>query len=177
MKKDLFTHFGFFVALSLLIAVYKEWFSLTYLPFLYGGIIGTILPDIDYLVHAYFLKPQEETSRKVTALISDGKYKETWDEIVTGRRERTDLVFHSAYFQLIFLVFAFFVVSSSGSLLGRGVVLAFLLHILVDQVVDLAETKNLDSWFSKTLVISDQEQRKWYLIANIVALLVLGFIF
>ncbi|KKU17509.1 MAG: hypothetical protein UX25_C0008G0010 [Candidatus Woesebacteria bacterium GW2011_GWC2_45_9] len=63
------------------------------------------------------------------------------------RSERTRLIFHTATFQLIFLVLTFFVLTSSGSLMGRGLVLAFFLHLIIDQIVDINETGGLANWF------------------------------
>lgn len=177
MKKSLITHFSFLTAFIVLVALFKGWFSLDYLPFLYGGIIGILLPYSDYLIHIYLMKPQADNSRIASSLMNNGNYKQTFNVLVSTRHDLTDLIFHAAYFQLFFLVFSFLVVSSSGSLLGRGLVLAFLLHLLVDQLVDMVETKSLDFWFRKILVITDREQRRWYLVVNLVGFLILSFVF
>ena len=138
--------------------------------------MGTLLPDADHLLYVYFLKPKEAVSQKVSSLISEKKVRESWDVLAETRTQRPELIFHTAYFQMIFLALTLWVVTSSGNLFGRGLVLAFSLHILIDQFIDLMETKNLDNWFRKTLVIKDKEYRRWYLAANFILLLVLGFV-
>jgi len=177
MKKDLITHFIYMLAFFILIAVYKNWIALEYLPFLFGGIIGTLFPDVDHLIYVYFLRPDEGISKQVTTLVGNRSFSKGWNMLTESRAGRKNLIIHSAHFQLLFLVFAFLVVTSSGSLLGRGLVLAFSLHILIDQIIDYMETKNLDHWFTKLPLTLSSEQKRWYLVGNIVILLILGFFF
>lgn len=177
MRKDIITHFSFMLAFFVIIAFLRKWFALEYLPFLYGGIIGTIIPDADYFIYVYLLRPEDQNSESANQLFSDKKYKQAWSLLTSSQTLAADLIFHSAYFQLLFLVFAFLVVTSSNNLLGRGLVLGFLLHLLVDQFMDLFEAKNLDRWFRKFIVIQDGQQRNWYLIGNLIVLIVLGLVF
>jgi hypothetical protein len=90
--------------------------------------------------------------------------------------ERKKLIFHTALFQIVFGVFAFFVASSGGSLLGTGLVLGFLLHILVDQLADLMEHDNLHLWTTNFSFDFNKQQATVYWFANLVFLLVLGFV-
>jgi hypothetical protein len=92
------------------------------------------------------------------------------------RSERTKLIFHSGLFQLIFIVLAFFVVTSSGSLFARGVVLAFFLHLLVDQAVDLVETGNMDNWTGGYRLETSNNQAKIYWSIMFLILLLLSFV-
>jgi len=177
MKKDLITHFIYMLAFLILVALYKQWISIEYLPLLFGGIIGTFLPDVDHLIYVYFLRPNESMSKQVSSLVENKNFVKSWDMLANTRAERKNLIIHSAHFQLIFLVFAFLVITSSGSLLGRGLVLAFSLHLLIDQIIDYMETKNLDHWFTKIPMILSAEQKRWYLVGNIIVLLLLGFLF
>jgi hypothetical protein len=165
------------LAFLILVALYKQWIAIEYLPLLFGGIIGTLLPDIDHLIYIYFLRPDESMSKQATSLVERKNFMKSWDMLANTRTERKSLIIHSAHFQLIFLAFAFLVITSSGSLLGRGLVLAFSLHILIDQIIDYMETKNLDHWFTKIPLNLDAEQKRWYLVGNIVILLILGFFF
>ena len=164
-------------AFLILIALYKQWIAIEYLPLLFGGIIGTLLPDVDHLIYVYFLRPNENMSKQVSSLVENKNFIKSWNILANTRTERKNLIIHSAHFQLIFLAFAFLVITSSGSLLGRGLVLAFSLHILIDQIIDYMETKNLDHWFTKIPLPLSVEQKRWYLVGNIVILLILGFFF
>lgn len=175
MKKDLVTHFSFMISLFVLIIIYKQWFDLVYLPFIFGGILGTLLPDVDYLIYSYFLYPHDESSKQVMELVEDRKIKRTWNYIVKHRNSAKDLLFHTSLFQIIFAVFALVVITSSGSLLGFGLVLAFMLHLFVDQLVDQVENKSMESWYVRFPINLDKLQKKWYLVLNGLVILIFGF--
>lgn len=177
MKKDIVTHFAFFISFFLIITVLKRWFSLDFLPFWIGGLIGTLLPDIDHLIYIYFLKPHELTSQRVEAMLAKGEALKSAELLTATKDERDGLIIHTAQFQVLFLVFAFLIVTSSGNLLGQGLVLAFLIHLLIDQIVDLVEKKNVDKWFSTMPVELDEKQRKWFIGANVLAVVVLAVFF
>ena len=174
MKRDLLTHFTFMIALFALAIIFNRPFSFeSVIPFLVGGILGTLLPDIDHLLYVYLLHPTDTLSQQVASQINNKQIVKTWDTLVATRFQRTDLLFHTASFQIIFLVFTFLVITSSNSILGKGVVLAFALHLVIDEVVDLMEAKNIEAWFLKFPLKFDAKQKKWFLIAN--AIVVLAF--
>jgi hypothetical protein len=105
------------------------------------------------------------------------------------RGERRKLIFHSAFFQVIFVVLSFLVITSSGSLFGMGLVLAFFLHLLVDQFVDLTATQdgsNIQSqdimnpsplrvWFRGLGISPNKERVLFYWLALVFVFLVFGF--
>jgi len=175
MQKDVLVHYSFALVYFFLITVFREYFSFYYLAFWLGGVLGTLLPDIDHLVYVYVLKPKEAHSEEVVGLIKDKKYKETWNYLVATRQQRVGLIFHSALFQLIFLVFTLYVATSSGSLFGKGLVLAFSLHLFIDQLVDYLDLKKIDNWFTDFPVKLDNRQKIWYLWGVGALLLYLGF--
>lgn len=176
MKKELVTHFSFMIALFIFISLYRGWFDLTYLPFWAGGILGTILPDIDHLIYVYFLRPGDETSQKVVSLIGKRETVKSLALMAETRGERKHLIFHTLQFNILFLLFVFLIVTSSGSYLGRGIVLAFSLHLLIDQIIDFMETGSLSNWLRQVNVAFTKGQRRWYLILNVFVLLVFGFL-
>lgn len=176
MKKDLAIHFTFAAAFFILISVYRDWLSLAFLPFWFGGVIGTLLPDIDYLIYVYVLKPNESSSREVASLISQKKILKTWDLLVSDFSQRKGLLVHNASFQTLFLIFSILIVTS-GNLLGMGLVLAFMLHLIMDQITDLVDSGSLDTWFVGFPLNLDKEQKRWFLVSNFLVFIFLGFFF
>lgn len=179
MRKDFFVHLAFLVSFLILATVIKGWIDLAYWPFWVGMIIGTILPDVDHFIYVYLLSPTDLTSQRVSHALSK---REIWNSIsllYDTRRERSKLIFHTAWFQVLFVALAFFVSTSSGSTIGLGLVLAFSLHILVDQLVDLVETRNLDSWFRGFfLSIQMDTKRYWiYFLIMLILTLLICFVF
>jgi hypothetical protein len=171
MKRELFTHFAFCLSFFILISVIKHYLNLNYWPFWLGGVVGTFLPDIDHLVYVFFLSPQELTSQRVNFLLGRHEVKRTVELLYETRNERKNLVFHSIFFQLIFLALTFFIMTSSTSIFTKGLVLSFALHLSVDQIIDLKEIKNLDNW--KRYLPIDLDLRKSQIFASVGVILVL----
>ncbi|KKS95803.1 MAG: hypothetical protein UV71_C0003G0037 [Microgenomates group bacterium GW2011_GWC1_43_13] len=104
------------------------------------------MPDLDHLIYVLFLGPQELTSQRVGFLWEKKQYKRLIELLYETRSERKGLIFHTIFFQAIFLVLTFWIMSSSSSLFGRGLVLSFALHLSVDQLVDISEMGSLNNW-------------------------------
>jgi hypothetical protein len=178
MRKELSLHFlplfAFFLSLTIL-----RRFSLdiNLFNFWLGGFLGTILPDIDHFIYVFLLRPQELTSQRVSNLVGKQRPGQIIDLLYRTRAERTDLIFHTAMFQIFFLIFSFFIISSSGSFFGRGLVLAFSLHLLLDQYLDLKEKGEINSWFKNLPITPEKEKVSLYWIAISLLVLSLGLIF
>ena len=176
LKKEIATHFSFMVSFFVLITIYRKWFDTYYIPFWLGGILGTILPYTDQLIYIYVIKPAETNSQRITAMLGRKDVLGAAKSLLEIRYQRDKLIFHNAQFQLLFLILTFFVMSSSGSVFGWGVVLAFSFHLFIDQIIDLVETDSLKSWFTKLPIGLDRQQKRWYLVFNFLILLVLGLL-
>ncbi len=98
-----------------------------------GGLVGTFLLDIDHLLYTLWIYPQELTSIRARNLIEQRRFKDALILLADTHEERTRLVFHSVLFQLVLFVFCFWVLTSTGSLFGTGLVMAMALHLLKDE--------------------------------------------
>lgn len=177
MKREIFIHFSFFISTFIFISLFKGWMDFSYWTFWLGGLIGTILPDVDHIIYIYFLRPHELTSQRVSYMVGKRDFWGSFDLLSRTRTERKNLIFHTILFQLIFFVLTFFVITSTGNLIGRGLVLAFSLHLLIDQLVDRLETSNFDNWFENIpFYIKDDWQRVYWIIL-FAGLLIFGFLF
>lgn len=179
MRKELFIHFSFLISFFILIAIFKRWFNLLLIPFFLGGVVGTILPDIDHFLYVYLLNSTDLTSQRAVFLLSKKDWLRTFDLLAETRYMRTKLIFHTVLFQLIFVVLAFWVVSSSGNIFGRGLVLGFLFHLVVDEFVDFMETGSIATWIRDfpLKITFEKEQQTLYFMGNLLLVLLLGFIF
>lgn len=176
MKKEVFIHLISFLILFALISLFKNYLNISYWPFWVGGLVGTILPDIDHLIYVYFLRPTDLTSQRVVYGLANKNFLSTWQLLAATRTERTQLVLHTAVFQIVFLILSFLVITSSGNLFGRGLVVAFLLHLSIDQITDLRSTGNLATWFRQIPIALDQKQLTYYTIAMFAAVLIFGVV-
>lgn len=142
LKKEFYSHFLatliWLAALAILKAIFTAGaFStldqlLSWLVFCLGALLGTFVLDLDHVFYVLLIHPEEETSQKVKHLIKQKEYKEAFLFLVNTHLERTKLSFHNAVFQVFFMVFCFWVLTSTGSWLGKGLVMAMALHLLKD---------------------------------------------
>jgi hypothetical protein len=175
MKKKIFIYFAFLISFFILSSLFKKWLALSFWPFWLGGIVGTVLPEIDHLIYVFFANPQEVTSQRVRYLCANKQFKNCFWLLASTTAERTKLIFHTAIFQAVFLILTFWVVTSSGSLFGRGMVLAFSLHLVIDQVNQVLEKGEIQSWFWQTPINLDRRQTNFFLAAVILLVLFFGF--
>lgn len=134
MKKELGVHILFAVPYLLLVMIFNRYFFVGVWPLFLGGVIGTILPYADHFIYVYYLAPQELSSQRVMSYI---KQKQIWlalEMMIHTSHERNNLIFHTLLFNAVIAILAFYVVTSSGSLFGTGIVLAFYLHLVVDML-------------------------------------------
>ena len=123
-----------------------------------GGIVGTFLIEADQLVYVYTQRPEDPVSVEVRGLIGQKKWAEAATLILSTAKDRRQLVFHSVIFQVLFQIFSFFVITSTGSYFGIGLVLAMSLHLLVK------EMKDPDMFFWQIKADINRENRKTYLV-------------
>jgi len=176
IRKETATHLFFLIGFFGFLTILHRWFSPEYILIWLGGAIGTILPNLDQLIYVYFLKPQDLSSQRVRYAFSKGQFKQGIALLGETIMERDKLIFHSVIFQVIFLVFAFLVVTSSSNLFGKGLVLGFALDLAVDQFLDLINKDNLDSWFSDLPVRLTKDKALAFWLIGFAFLVYLGFV-
>ena len=74
-------------------------------------------------------------------------------------------------FQLVLVVLAFFALSSSNSLFGKGMVIGLFLYSLINQGLALAREGNLDSWFWQVGIKPDKKGEAFYYLLLVLVLL------
>jgi hypothetical protein len=173
MRRELFIHFSFWFAFCVLVAIIKHYFSLNGLSFWFGGLLGIILPDLDHFLYVYFIKPTDLSSQRINYLVNKKEIMRSIDLLYETRDERRGLVFHTIFFQLIFFVVTFWILSSSGSLFGKGLALSFIFHLSIDQLIDLNSIKSLENWFTYLPFMFDFKQsRKYWVISTAIIFLI-----
>lgn len=176
MKKELFIHFPFLISFLILVTVVKGWLSLAYWPFWVGGVLGMVFPYLDHILYVFLLRPYELTSQRVINFVRRKELKNALKLLIDTKEERRDLIIHTVYFQIIFAVLTFFVVTSSNSLLGRGLVLGFFLHLIVDQFKDLQTVGDLNRWFRGFNVSFDKKTYIYFILGGTALLIIFAFI-
>jgi len=120
--------------------------------FLLGLALGTFLLDTDHLIYWFFLKPELGESKQAKIFWQQRNWRGLFKFLGEDHKNHTSLVFHHFIFQAVLLTLAFFVLSSTSGIFGKGLVLALSAHLLVDQLVDLRKKPDhLKTWlFART---------------------------
>jgi len=172
MDKEGFNKFIGVVVLLIVLTFLKKWFSYSYVFLWIAVLLGYYLPIIDHLFYAFVLRPNAEVSKNIRILVSPKMFisrkrmRNLVDYINATIDQREKLIIHTAYFQVIFSVLTFYVLSSSGGVIGRGLVYGFSLRLLVEQVVEFLKFGNIGKWFSDMRISLGTHQTKVYLLAN-----------
>jgi len=175
MKREAAIHLTSLVLFFLFLSLLKGWYTdFRFLWFWLGGIFGAFLLDIDHLVYSLFLNPHELTSQRVAHLVKQRRFQETADLLARTKHERTKVILHSIEFEAVFLILALFVITSSGSLFGVGLVLGVMTHFLVDQFFDLQSLGHLNNWFRQFPIRLEKKDATLFWIGSVLVVLLLG---
>lgn len=129
-----------------------------------GMIIGVFLPDLDYFIYVYFQNPQAEFSKEITAKIGSHHFKSALQTLKSHLAQMEKLSFRNVLTQSIFLIFAVYVLTSSGSLVGSGMTLAVFIGLLWEQWRFYQKNGHLNFWFWPLKTIPSKNFQTGYLV-------------
>lgn len=99
--------------------------------FVLGVLVGVLLLFLDRVVYVYSY-PEEQLSQQFMYLWKRGKVMRALGLLDTRRREQQRLTFRSALFLVVWVLLAFFALTSTASGFGKGVVMGVGFHVLYD---------------------------------------------
>ncbi len=106
---------------------------LQFILLLIGLYLGFCLILVDRLLHALYVEPDEEFSKRVQHLWKNKQYwpmlQKIWKE---GPAEQSGLISRSTIFMVCYMAVAIYVVTSSTNVFGIGFVLGIGLHYCLD---------------------------------------------
>jgi len=167
MQKEIVNHLLYFISYFAFLAIANSLYSLEYWPLFVGGIVGLFICYTDHLLHVFAFNPQELTSQRIIQLVKEKQYKVALKLLYDTNDERKNLVFHTTQFQIIFAVLTFWVVSSSGSLFARGLVLSYFLSLVI---------YNLKKVVKNEIILEDLDKSRIYFSFQVLALFIFGFL-
>jgi len=135
IKKELTGHYLVTLVWLVVVSLWHWWGSwdLTGLyrlvGFWLGALVGTMILDLDQVFYALAIYPEE----KAKELWRQRRIKALLEYLAETSLQRVRLTFHNALFQVGFLVFSFWVLTSTGGLFIKGLVMAANLHLLKDE--------------------------------------------
>jgi hypothetical protein len=167
MQKEVINHLLYFISYFAFLIIANSLYSVTYWPLFVGGIVGLFICYADHLLHVFAFNPQELTSQRIIQLVKEKQYKVALKLLYDTNEERKNLVFHTIQFQIIFAVLTFWVVSSSGSLFARGLVLSYFLSLVI---------YNLKKVVKNEILLEDLDKSRIYFSFQVLALFIFGFL-
>lgn len=132
------------VAIFVLLTLLAGKFS----PFILSGLLlSTFLFDLDHLLYAFVMAPEDVVSVGVRERLIKKDFSGMFDYVIDNRHDFIRLTLHNVLFQMILIVLTVYVLSSSSSYFAKGFVVGMMLHSLVDQVGDFVKVGNINPWF------------------------------
>lgn len=136
--------------LFLFIAIFLVVFRVNNLQLLFlflGIILGMFLLDLDHFIFWYFLKPNLEESRLARTALSRHDFKSIFRLIKISHNTHHNLIFHHYFFQIILVLFSFFIFTSTNNLFVHSLTISLNLHLLIDEYIDyFRDPKILQKW-------------------------------
>jgi hypothetical protein len=176
MKRYFVTHIPLALGYALLIFAIRsgwwrmEWASLlNWIWWVIGVVIGVLVLFADRIVYTYSY-PGTQISQQFAWYVKEKQYLTALDLLDARRLEQERLTFRSALFMAIWVPLAFFALTSTPGLFGKGVVMGIMLHILADswklQQQDPRRLHIRLFWLIKR-VITDEERLTFLIIITV----------
>lgn len=99
--------------------------------FVVGVVVGVLILILDRLVYTYSY-PSEQLSQHFVYLWKQKKWMQAMALLDSRRSEQQKLTFRSALFISVWVFLAFFAITSTYQMFGKGVVMGLMLHVLYD---------------------------------------------
>lgn len=174
MRKKISDHLNISLIYLAVISILRFKLDLNLIPFWIGGLLGAVILYSDYFFQVFLVQPELDVSKEAKRLYKEGKYKDMYSCVVSGIPEIKSLTFHTVLFQIIFNAFGLFVVTSTSSYLGQGLILSALLYLLTEQYRELKKNGQLGAdWFSRINVKPSPQSQKYYLTVMVVLFIIL----
>jgi hypothetical protein len=137
---------GFWFVYFGILSVFLFRFGIWLVMLWFGAVFGQLFLFIDHVLYVYVYS-YELTPQRITQMISQGRYREALGLLRATMDERKHLFFQQLLGQLVLLVLGFYLVTSSGSLVAKGLILSMNLTILAREWIDvLSNPDRLRDW-------------------------------
>ena len=126
------------------IKVPREPLVFTYI--ILGALLGTFLLDLDYIIYAFFLEPEADFSKTLTAFFRHGDLFNAFSYIQYHKDEIKEKTLNSIIFQVVLAGISLYVVYSNTGFFIRSLILSAFLNSLY-RLSEHYFTQTTDEWF------------------------------
>lgn len=125
--------------------------------------LSVFVLDIDYILQAYFIDPDDAFSKNLKAYIKHGDYFGALRHVELNENTVKDKTLNSGLFQSLFALFCIFVVSSPVYFPIKAFVLAVLANTIY-KIIEIYFKKELADWFWSFKKVPDKNGFLLYLL-------------
>lgn len=152
-------------------------FNLDWLWWLLGAMIGFLFVFLDLIFYKIISKPKEIFGLKIKELFVRKNFLNEVRLLLAEESDQKEQVMRSAMFLVVWVVLAFFTMTSVVNFFARGFMLGIGTHLLFDLVYDFVYDKErLDLWFWQIKRTLEPEEKRWFvmIVGGIFVLLAFG---
>ncbi|MBI4100726.1 hypothetical protein HY439_03245 [Candidatus Microgenomates bacterium] len=160
-KAEITRHLLTFLIYALIVFLAGRYFSLAFILFIFGGVIGLIVLFFDPIFSSFLSDNHLPDATITTDQLKSGNWREAIFSSFNRHQSLEQPILHSALFQIALMILGFYVITSGGSLFVSGLVSGMILHLIKEEF-DLRSNK---AFLKQRLFwnihreISDREQR------------------
>lgn len=138
-------------------------FSISLLWWLLGSVLGFMFVFCDRIIYSIVSNPERTLSVKLKELLVQNKIIEGAKLLLAEKYEQKELVMRNFLFLVVWIVLAFFTVTSVTNSFGRGLVLGIGIHLIFDLIWDFAfDKERMDQWFWQIKRTLEPEEKKLF---------------
>ncbi len=151
-------------------------FNLGLLWWLLGALIGFLFVFLDRFFYSVISNPNETLSLRLKELFGQRNYLEGVKLLLAERYDQKELVMRSFMFVVVWIVLAFFTMTSVVNFFARGLMLGIGTHLIFDLIYDFTHDKErLDKWFWQIKRTLEPEEKFWFVVIVSVIYLLIAF--
>lgn len=175
LKSRVFTYLIFLIlyltAVSL--AGYQLGWKLSF--FWLGAFLGFIVYQLYNLFYSSYFSSGQPAFADLKKIIQAKKIAQLENLAIESSLEKKNLPTNSVFFQLGLIIMAFFALSSTDSLIGKGLVMGLFLYTLISQGILLFKGDDINHWFSSLNIQPPRKIQSFYFLILVVIFLLLSF--
>lgn len=142
---------------------------------LIGAVIGYVIPWFDAVGFALFLHPDDPDTSVVREAVRTKKFASAIKDVALLLGKPLRFMHRSIYFSAAFLALGVFVLTSTGSLIGKGVIAGLGLHMLLAMIPYRTSFHELRTRFFWGLADTVSERSIQVLVGLIAVIVLLAF--
>ncbi len=136
-----------FVVSLAMIALRGEAYWLNIILLLVGSFVGIFLLDLELIINSYIVDAGDEKSQQVREVVRSKNFKKFVEYLNNSEYNHKELPLSSVVFQIMLLMFCFYVLLVSGNVFVHATVFTAFAVMLYRQVIEIARIGDLDRWF------------------------------